>query len=56
MNSNENTDPIIPFRVSHANAIVTIKSRLDGMTTFLYFVGTSTVALLAAILGATLLR
>ena len=49
-------DPEIPFRVSHATAIVTTKARLDNMVTFLYFVGSSTIILLGAILGALLLR
>jgi hypothetical protein len=42
-------DPVIPFRVSHATAIVRVDAKVDGLGRMLMFMGTAGVTLLAAI-------
>lgn len=49
-------DPIIPFRVSHALTIQRTKDTVETMLRVGAFVGTSVVVLLAAVLGAILMK
>jgi len=42
-------DPVIPFRMSHAEAIVRVDTKVDALGRILMFMGSAGVTLLAAI-------
>jgi hypothetical protein len=45
----EADDPVIPFRMSHAEAIVRVDAKVDMLGRVLMFMGSAGVTLLAAI-------
>lgn len=49
-------DPVIPFRVSHANTLVMIQTEIRIAKQAVVFIGGSSVTILAAILTVLLMK